>query len=117
MNCGLARADRRTAPAVFCGLGMKILEFSPRPQDRGLCGCGVDFARSGPDRVRSHHWFRREAGPRLVNEIQNDGPWALSKIRSFSNFCSSHWKISLVVIFPILKIRGDPSLTAFRDQN
>ena len=53
IKCGLARADRKTA--VFCGLGMKIVNFSPRPQDRGLCGRGLDFARSGPDRARSHH--------------------------------------------------------------
>ena len=62
-KCGQARTDRKTTPAtaVFCGLGMKILDFNPRLQDRGLCGRELDFARSGPDRARSHHWCTVES--------------------------------------------------------
>ena len=35
-----------------CGLGMKILDFRPGPQDRGRV---LDFVRAGPDRARSHN--------------------------------------------------------------
>ena len=92
---------------------MKILDSSPRPQDRGLCGRGLDFARSGPDRAHSHHWFETVCETRG----KHDKPW-FAELVIFVIFGGRGRRFVASEMSQVLKLDGSLTfLTVERDSD
>ena len=86
--------------AVFCGLVMKILNFSPRPQDHGLCG--RRFLRKWPWCI----WFNDIWSKQILFTPVNNMHSGYKIINPCKRVCKNErfvfiksWKLSCIGVF------------------